>query len=240
MPLYKFVGNKILTAAAERAARHAALRVPQRLSRLLGGGAASSIPFQLNSNDFHFDTEIIIQLLNAGQRIVELPIPTYYGDEICRVNGMKYAKDVMLATLRERARTAPACSTSAASMPRQRAGQRALRPEARLREQPPVRARRRARRARACSTSAPGPGGIARELVEEGLPGRGRRSVHGRRSGPAGVEVFTQDLDERAALRRPRLRLPAAARRHRAPAAIPSSSSSGCARSSTTRRGRWC
>jgi 2-polyprenyl-3-methyl-5-hydroxy-6-metoxy-1,4-benzoquinol methylase len=31
---------------------------------------------------------------------VELPIPTYYGDEICHVNGMKYAKDVMAATLR--------------------------------------------------------------------------------------------------------------------------------------------
>ena len=57
----------------------------------------------LNSNDFHFDTEIIIQLLNAGLRIVELPIPTYYGDEICRVNGMRYAKDVMLATLRNAA-----------------------------------------------------------------------------------------------------------------------------------------
>ncbi|MFT3838370.1 MAG: class I SAM-dependent methyltransferase [Myxococcaceae bacterium] len=54
----------------------------------------------LNSNDFHFDTEIIIQLLNAGQRIKELPIPTYYGDEISRVNGMKYAGDVMLATMR--------------------------------------------------------------------------------------------------------------------------------------------
>ena len=27
--------------------------------------------------------------MNAGQRIVELPIPTYYGDEICRVNGLR-------------------------------------------------------------------------------------------------------------------------------------------------------
>jgi len=27
--------------------------------------------------------------MNAGARIVELPIPTYYGDEICRVNGMR-------------------------------------------------------------------------------------------------------------------------------------------------------
>ena len=29
-----------------------------------------------------------------GSAIVEVPIPTYYGDEICYVNGMQYAKDV--------------------------------------------------------------------------------------------------------------------------------------------------
>ena len=33
---------------------------------------------------------------------MEIPIPTYYGDEICYVNGMKYAKDVVLAVLRYR------------------------------------------------------------------------------------------------------------------------------------------
>ena len=35
----------------------------------------------------------------AGLRIKELPIPTYYGDEICRVNGLKYAWDVTKAVL---------------------------------------------------------------------------------------------------------------------------------------------
>src|SRR5262249_8438929 len=39
------------------------------------------------------------QLMLAGCRIQEVPIPTYYGDEICRVNGVRYAIDVMLATL---------------------------------------------------------------------------------------------------------------------------------------------
>jgi hypothetical protein len=43
---------------------------------------------------------MILQLLSAGARIVELPIPTHYGDEVSRVNGMKYARDVLLATLR--------------------------------------------------------------------------------------------------------------------------------------------
>ena len=31
----------------------------------------------------------------AQRKIVELPIPTYYGDEICRVNGIPYACNVV-------------------------------------------------------------------------------------------------------------------------------------------------
>jgi len=98
MPLYKYVGNKVLTTLQN-------MLLGSNLSefhsgyRLYSLAALREIPFQLNSNDFHFDTEIIIQLLNAKKHILELPIPTYYGDEICRVNGMRYAKDVMLATV---------------------------------------------------------------------------------------------------------------------------------------------
>ena len=99
MPLYKFVGNKILTTL-QNALLGSDLSEFHSGYRLYSVAALKSIPFRLNSNDFHFDTEIIIQLLNANKRIRELPIPTYYGDEICRVNGMKYAKDVMLATVR--------------------------------------------------------------------------------------------------------------------------------------------
>jgi glycosyltransferase involved in cell wall biosynthesis len=98
MPLYKYVGNKVLTTVQNS-------MLGTKLSEFHSGyrvysvKALSEIRYRLNSNDFHFDTEIIIQLLNAGARIVEKPIPTYYGNEICRVNGMKYAKDVMSATL---------------------------------------------------------------------------------------------------------------------------------------------
>ena len=97
MPLYKYVGNKILTTIQNRL-------LGARLSEFHSGYRIYSVamlkrlPFRLNSDDFHFDTEIIIQMLNAGARIVELPIPTYYGEEISRVNGMKYAKDVLVAT----------------------------------------------------------------------------------------------------------------------------------------------
>jgi glycosyltransferase involved in cell wall biosynthesis len=96
MPLYKYVGNKVLTQI-ENALLHTQLSEFHSGYRIYSVQALKQIPFRLNSNVFHFDTEIIIQLLNGQYRIVELPIPTYYGDEICRVNGMKYAKDVVLA-----------------------------------------------------------------------------------------------------------------------------------------------
>ena len=52
------------------------------------------------TDDFHFDTEIIIKLHHQGFRIAEVPIPTYYGNEICYVNGMRYARDVVRAVRR--------------------------------------------------------------------------------------------------------------------------------------------
>jgi len=38
--------------------------------------------------------------MGAEKRIVEVPIPTYYGDEICYVNGMTYARDVSVDVVR--------------------------------------------------------------------------------------------------------------------------------------------
>jgi glycosyltransferase involved in cell wall biosynthesis len=105
MPLYKFVGNRILTGIQN-------VLLGTRLTEFHSGyrvysvAALKKIPFHLNSNLFHFDTEVIIQLLNANQRILELPIPTYYGDEISRVNGLKYAKDVTVVTLQNVAHSA--------------------------------------------------------------------------------------------------------------------------------------
>jgi 2-polyprenyl-3-methyl-5-hydroxy-6-metoxy-1,4-benzoquinol methylase len=101
MPLYKFAGNRILTWIENKLLR-------SRLSEFHSGyrvysvKALEAIPFERNSNDFHFDTEIIIQLLIAGIPIRELPIPTYYGDEICHVNGLRYAANVVLAAAKAR------------------------------------------------------------------------------------------------------------------------------------------
>jgi glycosyltransferase involved in cell wall biosynthesis len=98
MPLYKFIGNKVLTWLQNRL-------LGSKLSEFHSGFRAyrvatlDRLPFAFNTNNFHFDTEIIIQLMLERARIVEVPIPTYYGDEICRVNGMLYAKNVIMATL---------------------------------------------------------------------------------------------------------------------------------------------
>jgi glycosyltransferase involved in cell wall biosynthesis len=101
MPLYKFVGNKILTWFQNRFLR-TALSEFHSGYRLYSTQALAKIPFELNSNDFHFDTEIIIQFVIAGLPIRELPIPTYYGDEVCHVSGLHYAWNVFLATLQAR------------------------------------------------------------------------------------------------------------------------------------------
>ena len=93
MPLYKFVGNRILSKF-ENAALGTELTEFHSGYRAYSVEALKRIPFEQNSDGFNFDTQIIIQLHDAGMRIAEVPIPTYYGDEICYVDGMGYAKDV--------------------------------------------------------------------------------------------------------------------------------------------------
>jgi glycosyltransferase involved in cell wall biosynthesis len=101
MPLYKYVGNRILTALENRI-------VGMKLSefhsgyRLYSCEALKKVPFMLNSNEWHFDTDILIQFHEAGLRIVERLIPTYYGDEICHVNGMAYAFNCVHTAMRYR------------------------------------------------------------------------------------------------------------------------------------------
>lgn len=101
MPWYKWIGNQILTRFQNR-------MLETQLSefhsgyRLYSTSALAQIPFEKNTNDFHFDTEIIIQLALKNLRIAELPIPTYYGDEICHVNGMRYAWNIFRTMLRMR------------------------------------------------------------------------------------------------------------------------------------------
>jgi len=101
MPLYKYVGNKILTRV-ENAAVGTDLSEWHSGYRAYSVPALESIAFDKNSNGLDFDTQIIVQLHDAGKQILETPIPTYYGDEISYVRGLKYARDAVRATLRYR------------------------------------------------------------------------------------------------------------------------------------------
>ena len=102
MPLYKYVGNRVLTRF-QNAVTGASLTEWHSGYRAYRTDALRDIPFAGYSDDFDFDTEIILGMLAARKRIVEIPIPTYYGDEICYVNGMSYARDVAVDVLRHRA-----------------------------------------------------------------------------------------------------------------------------------------
>jgi glycosyltransferase involved in cell wall biosynthesis len=101
MPLYKYIGNRILTMF-ENGVLGTDLTEFHSGYRAYRVDALASIPFERNSDDFHFDTQIIIQLVDAGKRLMEVPIPTFYGDEICYVNGLGYARDVSVDVLRYR------------------------------------------------------------------------------------------------------------------------------------------
>ncbi|HYQ64004.1 bifunctional glycosyltransferase/class I SAM-dependent methyltransferase [Actinophytocola sp.] len=101
MPLYKWVGNQLLTKFEN-------LMLGTRLTEFHSGyrayrvDALREIPLKYDSDGFDFDTQIVIQLVGAGKKIVEIPIPTYYGDEICYVDGIRYAKDVVKDVLESR------------------------------------------------------------------------------------------------------------------------------------------
>lgn len=101
MPLYKYYGNKVLTwlqnkiVGTELSEYHSGYR-------LYSVTALKTLPFHYNSNGFEFDTDIIIQLHKASYRIQEIPIPTFYGDEVCNVNGIPYAFHILCSCLASR------------------------------------------------------------------------------------------------------------------------------------------
>lgn len=80
MPYWKCLANIVLTKIGN-------IMLGSKLTEFHSGFRAyskktlESIPYQLNSNNFVFDTEIIIQLVSRGLKIKEIPIPTRYFKE---------------------------------------------------------------------------------------------------------------------------------------------------------------
>ena len=99
MPLYKFLGNKILTYTQNKILG-SSLSEFHSGYRIYDVKTLKKIPFDLNSNDFSFDTEIIIQFLISDLKISEISIPTFYGKEISYVNGIYYAYRIIIESLK--------------------------------------------------------------------------------------------------------------------------------------------
>lgn len=97
MPIHRFMGNRVLTTLQN-------FFLGTRLSEFHSGyrvfsvKALEQIPFDRFSSDYHFDTEIIILFVDRKLRIVEMPIPTHYGDEENYVNIWDYGMKVLVTT----------------------------------------------------------------------------------------------------------------------------------------------
>lgn len=80
MPKIKIIGNKALTAI-ENFVLDLNLSEFHSGYRIYNCKALQQIPFNLCSEDYVFDTEIIIQFKIKNLKIIELPIQTHYGKE---------------------------------------------------------------------------------------------------------------------------------------------------------------
>ena len=98
MPLYKYLGNIALTFFQN-------LVLSSNLSEFHSGyrsykvSSLKKIKFKINTNDFHFDTEIIIQFLKNNLKIKEIAMSTHYGSEISHLRSIPYGLNVVRATL---------------------------------------------------------------------------------------------------------------------------------------------
>jgi glycosyltransferase involved in cell wall biosynthesis len=102
MPLYKYVGNRALTAFQN-------LLTGAKLSEYHSGFRAFSskvlrtLPLLENSDDFVFDNEILAQCIYFGHRIGEISCPTKYFREASSINfrrSVAYGFGVLATTLK--------------------------------------------------------------------------------------------------------------------------------------------
>ncbi len=101
MPLYKWLGNQVLSTIQNTLLR-TSLSEFHTGYRAFSVESLAMIPLEENSDYFDFDTEIIIQLIDRGAKFEEVSIPTFYGDEISYVNGIKYAYLILSTTIKSR------------------------------------------------------------------------------------------------------------------------------------------
>lgn len=101
MPFYKFLGNIGLTLIQN-------IILGSNISEFHSGyrtfkvDSLKKIKFVDKANYYHFDTEIIIEFLKNKLKILEIYIPTHYGDEISHLKSIPYGLKVLISTIKSK------------------------------------------------------------------------------------------------------------------------------------------
>jgi len=85
MPWWKYISNRFLTWM-ENVCTHAHLSEYHSGYRIYTMPVLKKICYNLNSDNWIFDSEIIFQILNLGFKIKEVPIPTTYRGPISSIS----------------------------------------------------------------------------------------------------------------------------------------------------------
>src|SRR5436309_15401924 len=91
MPWWKYFSNRFLTFVENVALGqnlgdfHSGFRVYRR-------SVLETIPFERNSDDFVFDTQLLAQAVHFGFRLGDLPVPVRYFDEASSINFRRSVK----------------------------------------------------------------------------------------------------------------------------------------------------
>lgn len=64
------------------------------------------LPLRLNSDDLRFDTEVLVQLVNAGARIAFPPVPAYRSRTVTLARGAAHARHALLTAVHSRVHSA--------------------------------------------------------------------------------------------------------------------------------------
>lgn len=102
MPLIKYVGNRVITFL-QNVALGVKLREYHTGYRVYSADALRKLNYETYTDAFHFDTEILVDAIDKGLRIVEVPIRTYYGKEVSQNWGIiTYGFNCLKATWKYR------------------------------------------------------------------------------------------------------------------------------------------
>jgi len=91
MPLYKYIANRGLTTIEN-------IALGQNLGDFHSGFRAyrrevlETIPFEVNSDDFVFDSQFLAQAVHFGFKLGDIPVPVRYFDEASSINFRRSTK----------------------------------------------------------------------------------------------------------------------------------------------------